>query len=81
VVHDGLELIKLYLGSIGLLLLSSALLTGWLHLQPNSPSLSWFKNNESRLNHHLSGLLGVSSLAWTGHLHVAIPAWCSYRLG
>ena len=38
------------------------------------PSLSWFKNNESRLNHHLSGLFGVSSLAWTGHLvHVAIP--------
>ncbi|KAL2922367.1 hypothetical protein RDABS01_013858 [Bienertia sinuspersici] len=29
---------------------------------------------ESRLNHHLSGLFGVSSLAWTGHLvHVAIP--------
>ncbi|KAK4359097.1 hypothetical protein RND71_021326 [Anisodus tanguticus] len=26
-------------------------------------------------NHHLSGLFGVSSLAWTGHLvHVAIPA-------
>ncbi|KAL5644754.1 hypothetical protein ACJX0J_005155 [Zea mays] len=38
------------------------------------PSLSWFKNAESRLNHHLSGLFGVSSLAWTGHLvHVAIP--------
>ena len=36
--------------------------------------LSWFKNAESRLNHHLSGLFGVSSLAWTGHLvHVAIP--------
>ncbi|PWA50022.1 PsaB, chloroplast [Artemisia annua] len=31
--------------------------------------------NTSRLNHHLSGLFGVSSLAWTGHLvHVAIPA-------
>ncbi|KAL4009935.1 hypothetical protein IC575_031028 [Cucumis melo] len=39
------------------------------------PSVSWFKNAESRLNHHLSGLFGVSSLAWTGHLvHVAIPA-------
>lgn len=38
------------------------------------PSLSWFKDAESRLNHHLSGLFGVSSLAWTGHLvHVAIP--------
>ena len=67
---------ELYTGAIGLLLLSSVLLfAGWLHLQPKfRPSLSWFKNNESRLNHHLSGLFGVSSLAWTGHLvHVAIP--------
>ena len=46
-----------------------------MHLQPKySPSVSWFKNAESRLNHHLSGLFGVSSLAWSGHLiHVAIP--------
>ncbi|KAL9989731.1 Photosystem I P700 chlorophyll a apoprotein A2 [Helianthus debilis subsp. tardiflorus] len=51
-------------------------IAGWLHLQPKwKPSVSWFKNAESRLNHHLSGLFGVSSLAWTGHLvHVAIPA-------
>jgi photosystem I P700 chlorophyll a apoprotein A2 len=66
----------LYFASLFLLGLSSTLLfAGWLHLQPKfKPSLSWFKNNESRLNHHLSGLFGVSSLAWTGHLvHVAIP--------
>lgn len=58
-----------------LLLASAALFAGWLHLQPKySPSVSWFKNAESRLNHHLSGLFGVSSLAWSGHLiHVAIP--------
>ncbi|KAL2894493.1 hypothetical protein RDABS01_010402, partial [Bienertia sinuspersici] len=50
-------------------------IAGWLHLQPKwKPSVSWFKNAESRLNHHLSGHFGVSSLAWTGHLvHVAIP--------
>jgi len=75
---------ELYRGCIGLLLLSSALLfAGWLHLQPKfRPSLSWFKNNESRLNHHLSGLFGVSSLAWTGHLvHVAIPASRGVRIG
>jgi len=68
---------QLYTGSMGLLILSCILLfAGWIHLQPKfRPSLSWFKNNESRLNHHLSGLLGVSSLAWTGHLvHIAIPA-------
>jgi photosystem I P700 chlorophyll a apoprotein A2 len=75
---------ELYIGSIGLLLLScTLLLAGWLHLQPKfRPSLGWFKNNESRLNHHLSGLLGVSSLAWTGHLvHVAIPASRGVHVG
>ena len=68
--------LDLFNGSIFLILLASlALFAGWLHLQPKfSPSVSWFKNAESRLNHHLSGLFGVSSLAWTGHLiHVAIP--------
>jgi photosystem I P700 chlorophyll a apoprotein A2 len=67
---------ELYQGAIGLLLLASVMLfAGWLHLQPKfRPSLSWFKNAESRLNHHLAGLFGVSSLAWAGHLiHVAIP--------
>ena len=66
----------LYSGALFLLVLSALMLfAGWLHLQPKfKPGLSWFKNNESRLNHHLSGLFGVSSLAWTGHLvHVAIP--------
>jgi photosystem I P700 chlorophyll a apoprotein A2 len=75
---------ELYLGSVGLLILASVLLfAGWLHLQPKfRPSLAWFKNNESRLNHHLSGLLGVSSLAWTGHIvHVAIPASRGVHVG
>lgn len=66
----------LYTGALFLLVLSTLMLfAGWLHLQPKfKPGLAWFKNNESRLNHHLSGLFGVSSLAWTGHLvHVAIP--------
>ena len=66
----------LYFGSIFLSLGAMLFLfAGWLHLQPKfQPALSWFKNAESRLNHHLAGLFGVSSLAWTGHLvHVAIP--------
>src|SRR5919199_5436283 len=66
----------LYQGAVFLLLLSALFLfAGWLHLQPKfRPSLSWFKSAESRLNHHLAGLFGVSSLAWAGHLiHVAIP--------
>ncbi|WPT18798.1 psaB (chloroplast) [Picochlorum sp. SENEW3] len=59
------------------------LFAGWLHLQPSfQPALSWFKNAESRLNHHLAGLFGVSSLAWTGHLvHVAIPASRGQHVG
>ncbi len=66
----------LYQGALFLLILSALLLfAGWLHLQPKfRPSLSWFKSAEHRMNHHLAGLFGVSSLAWTGHLvHVAIP--------
>ena len=53
----------LYTASIFLLVLSGAfLLGGWLHLQPRfRPNLAWFMNNESRLNHHLSGLFGVCS--------------------
>ncbi|CAN7099828.1 unnamed protein product, partial [Brassica rapa subsp. narinosa] len=67
----------LYTGALFLLFLSAlSLIGGWLHLQPKwKPRVSWFKNAESRLNHHLPGLFEVSSLAWTGHLvHVAIPA-------
>ena len=66
----------LYYGALSLLITSCVfLIAGSLHQQPNfKPTLTWFKSNESRLNHHLSGLFGVSSLAWTGHLiHVAIP--------
>ena len=68
---------QLFEGSIFLFLLACLMLfAGWLHLQPRfRPTLSWFKNAESRLNHHLSGLFGLSSIAWTGHLvHIAIPA-------
>jgi photosystem I P700 chlorophyll a apoprotein A2 len=67
---------ELYQGSIFMMILSIwALFAGWLHLQPKFlPSLAWFKNAESRLNHHLAVLFGFSSIAWTGHLvHVAIP--------
>ncbi|MGD1866779.1 MAG: photosystem I core protein PsaB [Phormidesmis sp.] len=68
---------QLYSGAMFLLLIAAIFLfAGWLHLQPKfRPGLAWFKNAESRMNHHLAGLFGVSSLAWAGHLiHVAIPA-------
>ena len=66
----------LFTSSIFLLALAVLfLLGGWLHLQPNyTPELAFFENNRARLEHHISGLFGISSLAWTGHLvHVAIP--------
>ncbi|CAN6483147.1 unnamed protein product [Victoria cruziana] len=66
----------LYTGALFLLFISTiSLVAGWLHLQPKwKLSISWFKNAESRLNHHLSGPFGVSSLAWATYLvHVAIP--------
>jgi photosystem I P700 chlorophyll a apoprotein A2 len=75
---------QLYAGALFLIVLSAvALFAGWLHLQPKfRPTLGWFKNNESRLNHHLAGLFGVSSLAWAGHLvHVAIPASRGIHVG
>jgi photosystem I P700 chlorophyll a apoprotein A2 len=74
----------LYSASIFLLCFSITLFfAGWIHLQPKfQPSLYWFHNNESRLNHHLSGLFGVSSLAWSGHLiHVAIPESRGIHIG
>lgn len=51
------------------------LVAAWFHTQnKNRINILWFKNNESRLNHHLAGLFGLSSLAWSGHLvHIALP--------
>lgn len=66
----------LYTGAMFLLIVSAlSLSAGWLHRQTGwGPDVSWFKNAESRIDHHLSGLFGVSSLAWAGHLvHIAIP--------
>lgn len=66
----------LYNASMFLILCSVGFLyAGWFHFQERGgPNLFFFKNNESRLNHHLAGLFGVSSVAWAGHLiHVAIP--------
>ena len=62
-------------GAVFLIVLSSLFFFaskshGFMKISP-----AWFKNSESRLNHHLSGLFGLSSLLWAGHLvHVAIPA-------
>jgi photosystem I P700 chlorophyll a apoprotein A1 len=50
------------------------LFAGWFHYHKAAPKLEWFQNAESMLNHHLSGLLGLGSLAWSGHeIHIGNP--------
>jgi photosystem I P700 chlorophyll a apoprotein A1 len=65
-----------YIGSaIGGLAMSAIMLfAGWFHYHKAAPKLEWFQNVESMLNHHLAGLLGLGSLAWSGHqIHIALP--------
>lgn len=66
---------QLFTMSIGSLLMSLLMIfAGWFHYHKAAPKLEWFQNVESMLNHHLSGLLGLGSLAWAGHLiHIANP--------
>jgi len=67
--------LQLYSTAIGGLILARTIFfAGWFHYHKASPRLEWFQNVESILNHHLSGLLGLGSLAWAGHqIHIAIP--------
>lgn len=58
----------------GLIFASLLFVAGWFHYHKAAPNLEWFQNAESMLNHHLSGLLGLGCLSWTGHqIHVALP--------
>ena len=67
--------IELYATALGGLLLASILLfAGWFHYHKSAPTIYWFDNAESMLNHHLAGLLGLGSLGWAGHqIHVSLP--------
>ena len=66
---------QLYCTAIGSLVAAALMLFGgWFHYHKRAPKLEWFQNVESMLNHHLSGLFGLGSLAWAGHLiHVSLP--------
>jgi photosystem I P700 chlorophyll a apoprotein A1 len=66
---------QLYCTAIaGLVMAALMLFAGWFHYHKRAPKLEWFQNVESMLNHHLSGLLGLGSLAWAGHvIHVSAP--------
>ncbi|MFN9174420.1 MAG: photosystem I core protein PsaA [Synechocystis sp.] len=66
---------QLYCTAIGGLVMAALMLfAGWFHYHVKAPKLEWFQNVESMMNHHLAGLLGLGSLAWTGHLiHVSMP--------
>jgi photosystem I P700 chlorophyll a apoprotein A1 len=67
--------VELYWTAIGGLVASGLMLfAGWFHYHKSAPKLEWFQNAESMLNHHLAGLLGLGSLAWSGHqIHIAMP--------
>jgi len=67
--------LQLYRTAIGGLLLALTMFfAGWFHFHKAAPRLEWFQNVESIIVHHLTGLLGLGSLAWAGHqIHIAIP--------
>jgi len=67
--------VELYWTALGGLVMSAILIfAGWFHYHKAAPKLNWFQNAESMLNHHLSGLLGLGCLSWSGHqIHIAIP--------
>ena len=66
---------QLYCIALGSLVMSGLMLfAGWFHYHKAAPKLEWFQNAESMLNHHLSGLLGLGSLSWSGHqIHIGNP--------
>jgi len=51
----------------GLILAMTIFFAGWFHYHKAAPRLEWFQSVESMINHHLAGLLGLGSLAWSGH--------------
>ena len=66
---------QLYCIALGALAMSGLMLfAGWFHYHKSAPKLEWFQNVESMMNHHLAGLLGLGSLAWSGHeIHIGNP--------
>ena len=47
---------------------------GLYHYHKAAPTLEWFQNVESMMNHHLAILLGCGSIGWNAHLvHVSQP--------
>jgi photosystem I P700 chlorophyll a apoprotein A1 len=75
--------LQLYSTSIGGIVLAGRIFfAGWFHYHKAAPRLEWFQNVESILNHHLSAVLGLGSLAWAGHqIHIAIPVNCLLDAG
>lgn len=66
---------QLYATAIGGLFMSILMvIAGWFHYHKAAPKLEWFQNVESMMNHHLSVLLGLGCLGWSGHqIHIALP--------
>lgn len=67
---------------VSLVLACLMLGAGWFHYHRSVPTLGWFNDVDSMLNHHLAGLLGLGSIAWAGHLiHVSCPINKCLELG
>jgi photosystem I P700 chlorophyll a apoprotein A1 len=67
--------VELYWTALGGLFMSALMMfAGWFHYHKAAPKLEWFQNAESMMNHHLSGLLGLGCLSFSGHqIHIALP--------
>nr|YP_009660620.1 photosystem I P700 chlorophyll a apoprotein A1 [Corallina chilensis]QCS25568.1 photosystem I P700 chlorophyll a apoprotein A1 [Corallina chilensis] len=67
--------LELYATAIGGLIMAALMVfAGWFHYHKKAPKLEWFQNAESMMNHHLSGLLGLGCLGWSGHqIHISLP--------
>jgi photosystem I P700 chlorophyll a apoprotein A1 len=66
---------ELYWTSLGGLFMAALMIfAGWFHYHKAAPTLEWFQNVESMMNHHLAGLAGLGCLAWAGHqIHISLP--------
>jgi photosystem I P700 chlorophyll a apoprotein A1 len=74
---------ELFVGAISFLSLAALFIAaGWYHNHVAVPRANWFNDIDAILNHHLTAVIGLGSLAWAGHLiHVSIPTDTLLYLG
>jgi len=57
------ELMALAIGAV--VMAALMLHAGIFHYHKAAPKMEWFQDIESMLNHHIAGLVGLGSLAWS----------------